>query len=188
MTAAQDQVNNTPTSTDLVGRDHRGKYIRTIDTAERDAEAARLKARGWTYRQIASHLGVDVAAAHKMVRRVLLETVAEPAEEVRAGEVARYDESLRNLEGLRATVLELLERKHYTVSNGRVVCLDDEPLEDDGFVLQVVDRLNAIESQRITVAARRAKLLGLDVPVKQEIAVDLGVEYRIVGVDVGQLR
>lgn len=188
MTTGELQVNDTTTSTALAGRDHRGKYARTIETAERDAEAARMKARGFTYRQIAAHFGVDVAAAHKMVRRVLMETVAEPAEEVRAGEVARYDESLRNLAGLRETVLALLERRHYTVSNGKVVCLDDEPLEDDGFVLQVVDRLNAIESQRIAVSARRAKLLGLDVPVKQEIAVDLGVEYRIVGVDVGQLR
>lgn len=178
MSAGQDQPNAIANRT----RDGRGRYDRSIDTVERDAEAARLKAKSWSYQQIADHLGITKSSAFDAVQRAYADVITEPAEAARKVEIDRYDQSLRNLDDMREMVLDLLKRRHYTVSNGRVVHLDDEPLEDDGFVLSAVDRLNAIESQRNAVAARRAKLMGLDIAVKQEVDLSV-VEYRVVGVN-----
>lgn len=153
-----------------------GRYIRELATAERDAEAARLRSRGMSYRAIATDLGVEVAAAHAAVQRALAAVVAEPAADVRALELDRLD-------AMYAAVLGVLERKHITVNNGKVIQLPDEdgkltPLEDDAPILQAVDRL-------LKIQARRAALLGLDAPVKAETGVTLN--YVIQGVDLGQL-
>jgi hypothetical protein len=51
-------------------------------------------------------------------------------------------------------------------------------LEDDAPVLAAVDRLLRIQE-------RRAKLLGLDAPVRADVGGKLS--YEIVGVDLGQL-
>ncbi|GAA2395473.1 hypothetical protein GCM10010404_61300 [Nonomuraea africana] len=84
-----------------------------------------------------------------------------------------------------------------TVSQGRVVRLgqpfidddgnaavDDgrgEPLEDDAPVLAAIDRMLKIQE-------RRAKLLGLDIPVKQLVGGDVTVTYQFEGVDLGELQ
>ena len=48
-----------------------GKFVRTVESVERDAEAARLRSRGRTYSQIAEELGFcDKGAAHHAVARV----------------------------------------------------------------------------------------------------------------------
>jgi len=143
-----------------------GRFTRSIETAERDAEAARLRARGLSYRAIAARMGVDVSTAHAAVQRALKATVEEPAADVRVLELERLDRMYE-------TVMGVLERKHVTVSNGKVVTLDDEPIEDDGPVLAAVDRLLRIQE-------RRAKLLGLD--AEKKINLSGGVQYEIVGV------
>lgn len=138
-----------------------GKYIRTIADAERDAKAARLRARGWSYSRIAVELGyTDKGNAYHAVQRILVETIAEPAAELRQIELARLD-------ALYEAALGVLERRHITVSNGRVVYVSDKdgvetPLEDDAPVLQAIDRCLRIQE-------RRAKLLGLDAPAKLEV-------------------
>jgi hypothetical protein len=58
---------------------------------------------------------------------------------------------------------------------------DGAPLLDDAPVLAAVDRL-------LKVQERRAKLLGLDVPVKRQVEVDGGLRYEVVGVDLDQLK
>jgi len=152
-------------------RDRTGRFTRTIEHAEQDAAAARLRARGMTYEQIATELDYcDRAAARAAVERALVATVTEPAAEVRQMELARLDEMYR-------AALAVLERRHLTVSHGKIVyvggmpVLDDrgnvtyvggEPLEDDGPVLQAIDRM-------IRIMERRAKLLGLDAPTKVEV-------------------
>ena len=136
-----------------------GRFVRTVDTAERDAEAARLRTRGYSYQQIADELGwVSRGDAYRAVQRVLADTVKEAGDEVRAIELARLD-------GLHVAAMDVLERKHVTVSNGRVVSLDGSgPLPDDGPVLAAIDRLLKIQE-------RRARLLGLDAPTKQAISI-----------------
>ncbi|MGX1483423.1 hypothetical protein RKD45_002499 [Streptomyces griseus] len=135
-----------------------GAYIRTIDDAERDAAAARLRARGHTYQQIADELGwTSRGDAHHAVQRALEATVKEAAAEVRAIELDRLDTLYR-------AALAVLERQHVTVSNGRVVSLNEEPILDDGPVLAAIDRLLKIQE-------RRARLLGLDAPTKAAISI-----------------
>ncbi len=170
MSAGDDQPNTIAGQT----RDGQGRFDRDLETAERDAEAARLRKRSWTYQQIADHLGINRSSAYQAVQRVLKETVQEPAEDLRTLELERLDDMAQ-------AVLKVLEKHHVTVSNGRIVFLGDEPLIDDAPVLAAVDRLLKIQE-------RRAKLLGLDIPVKQEIDVSGGVEYRIVGVSAEDLK
>ncbi|HYS41928.1 MAG TPA: hypothetical protein VEO01_40440 [Pseudonocardiaceae bacterium] len=142
---------------DRSGRGPKGRFVRTADTAERDAEAARLRARGQSYRAIAAELGyVDHAGARKAVQRALVAIVAEPAEEVRALQ-------LEQLDRLALAALGVLERNHVTVSHGRIIRDDNEqPILDDGPVLTAIDRLLKIQE-------RRAKLLGLDAPARHEV-------------------
>jgi len=64
-----------------------------VQTAQQDAEAARLRSAGVTYRDIAEALGIcDASSARKCVERALLATVAEPAEELRRLELMKLDQ------------------------------------------------------------------------------------------------
>jgi hypothetical protein len=148
-----------------------GGFTRTPETAQRDADAARLRGRGWSYRRIAAELGIDVHTAHDAVQRALKAIVEEPAQEVRQLELERLD-------AMYDAVMKVLETKHFTVSQGRLIKIDEEPLEDDAPVLAAVDRL-------LKIQARRAALLGLDAPTKVEQGGKL--TYEIVGVDLGEL-
>lgn len=135
-----------------------GQFVRSLTTAQRDAEAARLRTQGWTYQRIADRLDFKQRAdAYNAVKRVLDATVREAGEDIRALELERLDR-------LEAAANEVLEREHVTVSNGRVVVLHETPLPDDGPVLAAIDRLLKIQE-------RRARLLGLDAPTKQNISI-----------------
>ncbi|MFF7879125.1 hypothetical protein ACFZDM_33430 [Streptomyces californicus] len=135
-----------------------GQFVRSLTTAQRDAEAARLRTQGWTYQRIADHLKFKQRAdAYNAVKRVLDATVREAGEDIRTLELERLDR-------LEAAANEVLEREHVTVSNGRVVVLHETPLPDDGPVLAAIDRLLKIQE-------RRARLLGLDAPTKQAITI-----------------
>jgi hypothetical protein len=172
------------------GRGKSGRFERTIETAERDAEAARLKSRCLGYREIAEQLGfANEGSAYKAVQRALKAIVQEPAEEVKQLELERLDRMYHE-------VLAVLERQHVTVSNGRVVTrqagyevdADGEPLRDgddklvpkyeevldDGPVLQAVDRLLRIQE-------RRARYLGLDVATR------VSVDAENLGREIGEL-
>ena len=80
---------------------------------------------------------------------------------------------LERLDRLYEAAVGVLERHHVTVSQGRVVQLDGEPLPDDGPVLQAIDRLLKLQE-------RRARLLGLD--AAQKLDVSGNVSYTVVGV------
>lgn len=149
------------------GRASNGKFTRTIENAQRDAEAARLRARGKSYQQIADTLGYSSRAdARRGVQLILVETVAEPAAEVREMQLVQLDE-------LTQAALDVLERRHITVSHGRVIYDDDGTvIEDDGPVLAAIDRLLRIQE-------RRAKLLGLDAPSRHEVVTLSAVEAEI---------
>lgn len=67
---------------------------------ERKAEAMRLRIQGFTFREIASRLGVEVATAHGYVKTGLADLAEEQhakATELRAIEVSRLDELMRSL-------------------------------------------------------------------------------------------
>lgn len=175
-------------------RDGKGRYTRSMTTVERDAEAARLRTRGHGYREIGELLGFTTQAAHEAVKRAMAEAIAEPAAAVRDMELGRLDT-------MYVAVLEILERKHVTISQGGIVQIrvldeDGQPilighdpetgrpiyketdLLDDKPALEAVDRL-------LKIQARRAALLGLDSPVKAEAGVV--ITYQIPGIDMTQI-
>jgi hypothetical protein len=149
-----------------------GRYVATEETARRDAEAARLRSKGWAYRRIAAEMGYEShTSAMDAVQRALDAIREEPAQQVKQLELERLD-------AMYDAVMKVLDAKHFTVSQGRLINIDDEPLEDDAPVLAAVDRL-------LKIQARRAALLGLDAPQRVEQGGKL--TYEIVGVSLDQL-
>lgn len=176
-------ANDTPTPDDhpTQARGHRGKFIRTLDTAKRNAQACELKSKGWSYRRIADHFNIDVHTAYDAVQNALKDTLQEPADNLRTLMLERLDAELVRLNDLEEAARAVLERHHVTVSNGQVVRLDGEPILDDAPVLAAIDRLLKIDEQRRKNDESRRKLLGLDQPAKVEHSG--GVKFEIVGVD-----
>jgi len=127
--------------------------VRTPETAERDAEAARLRVQGRTYQQIADALGLSHRdLARRAVERALTDVVREPAAELRALELERLDALWRE-------AWRVMQTNHVRVSGGRVVEHDGKPLRDDGPVLAAIDRL-------VRISERRCHLLGLNAPIR----------------------
>lgn len=125
---------------------------------DRDAEAARLKAIGYTLPEICERLrlGPDTSRAAAAIRRALARSVRFAYDEMRIME-------MQSLEELEATTWRTLRNRHVLVSNGRVVHDETgEPLEDDRFVLEMVDRI-------LKIKERRARMLGLDAPTRAEV-------------------
>lgn len=157
-------------------RGHHGRLIRTLDQAARDAWAAGEIGKGRSYREVAGDLGIAVSSCHEAVRRAyrdLAEPLAGPA---RAAELA-------TLYAARDAALEVLGRRHITVSNGRVVTLADEegkdqPIPDDGPILQAAQTVARI-------SATIHDLMGWKAPARVQLQGE--VTYQIVGVDPGQL-
>lgn len=150
------------------------------DQVALDAKAAQLRAQGMSYQAIADAMGWEAkSTAYRAVARALKDTLGEAPDEVRQLELERLDELWRK-------AYEVMNRDHLTVQHGKVVGRrvgierhDDgiekldhdgktipiyEDLLDDGPVLNAIDRLLRIQE-------RRARLLGLDVPVKAHLTV-----------------
>lgn len=149
---------------------------RQVEITERRTRAIQLRNAGASWTDIANELGyANGSAASNDVTRALDVANRDLTESV---EVFR-DRELDRLDQLRQAAVEVLERHHVTVQNGKVVRLDDEPLLDDAPVLAAIDRLVKIsESQR--------KLLGLDSAVKVETSG--AVRFEVAGVDVEGLK
>lgn len=155
-------------------RSGKGQYVRTPATAERDAQAAQLRTQGLTYREIALELGFsDRSNARQAVYRALQDVTREPAEELLKVELERLDNQLVRLNYLETAARKVLNTRHITVNNGHVITHPEtgQPMEDDGPVLQAIDRLVKIEDARNRNAERRAKLTGLDAAVKVDATV-----------------
>lgn len=155
--------------------------------AQRRTRVLAMRIEERTYAEIAAELGISESVAQQDYRRAI--------EQCR-GELAATVAQARTLELARLAAMErevwaVLRRRHLVVSNGRVVRrfvgverdedgierLDPdgkvipvfEELEDDAPILQAVDRLERI-------SARRARLLGLDAPVKVEVSDEVDAE------------
>lgn len=149
-----------------------GEYVRTPETAARDARAAELRAQGWSYPQIGEELGIDKSNARKACRRALREIVQGPAEKLLAIHMER-------LETLYEAAMEVLEADHVVVSHGQIIRGDDgQPLKDNG------PKLAAIREARSTLDSFWT-LTGMKKPAKVEHSG--GVKYEIIGVDPADL-
>jgi hypothetical protein len=154
-------------------RDSRGHPVRTTEQAERDAWAAGQRSLGRSYRAIAADLGISVSTCHQAVRRAFHD-IAEPlALPARTAE-------LEILEAARDAALEVMARRHVTVSNGKVIYLTNEaePLEDDGPVLQAAQTVARI-------SATIHDLMGWKAASKVQVSGE--VTYQLVGIDPADL-
>lgn len=89
-----------PTATAGPGHSRTGSFVRTIENAEQDTQAARLRATGMSHAQIARVLGyADESGARRAVQRALAAVPVEAVEELRTLEAARLDHLLERLAG-----------------------------------------------------------------------------------------
>lgn len=155
-----------------------------LAVARRRAEAIRLKATGQTWQQVADALGYSSrGAACQDIKRAL-----EQEREDLGDAVATYRGlELARLERYTEVATEVLDRDHVAVSQGRIVreglpYIDEETGRakiDEGRGAPVLDdmpKLKAVGELRQLSESRR-KLLGLDVPVRQEFGGDLTVKH-----------
>lgn len=149
-------------------RDGNGRPIRTAAQVERDAWAAEQRGLGRSYRTIAADLGISVGSCHAAVRRAFKD-IAEPlVAEARAAELAV-------LEGARDAALDVLQRKHVTISYGQIMKGEDgKPLLDDGPILQAAQTVARVSS---TIH----DLMGWKSASKVQLSGE--VTYQLVGVD-----
>lgn len=158
---------------DQTSRNSKGQYVRTTETAARDARAVELRAQGWTYQRIADELGyTNKTSVIDACRRAVRDIVKGPAEQLIAMHAER-------LETLYEKALEVMEEDHVVVSHGHIVTDDaGNPVKDHG------PKLAAIREARATMESFR-KLMGLDQPT--QVAVSGAVRYEVVGVDPADL-
>ena len=143
----------------MAKRDGRGRYVRQVASIDRDAEALRLRAQGWSLQHISDQLGYGGKGnVHDALERAKADVIDTPARELVAQELA-------NLDYLIDVTLGVLHANHVTVSHGRLITMDDgSPLPDHGPVMQAVNTLKGLyESRR--------KLTGVDAALKLEATV-----------------
>jgi hypothetical protein len=135
---------------------------RSFATREKDSRALLLRQQGLSYRSIAREMGWNSASgARQAVQRSLADAVTEAVDEIRQIESARLDDMMKML-------LRIAMTTHYqTTATGVVARHPDtgEPLIDSDPVTRAVMGL-------LRISERRAKLLGLDAPVKHTITLD----------------
>lgn len=129
------------------------RYERTILTAEQDAQAAQLRAKGKPYREIAEIVGISKGGAYKAVQRAIAAVPVEAVNELRAIECARLDAVI-------ARLWDIVDADHPYVSNGRR--FDD--LSDAGPVIHAL-------TQIVRTSESKRRLLGLDAPTRQTLTV-----------------
>ena len=110
--------------------------------AERRLKAISLRKAGHAWESVGAQMGITQQAAQQLVKRALAATMREATADLRALEVARLDDLLLALYSL-------------ATSNDPELPLTRLQLEAQDRVLRIMER--------------RAKLLGLDAPSKQEI-------------------
>ncbi|MCU1687846.1 MAG: hypothetical protein JWQ81_8585 [Amycolatopsis sp.] len=148
-------------------------------TAERKVKIVAWRRDGVTFEEIGRLLNPDAP----LTKQTVWEHYKRALKETPAMEVQQYrTEQLERLDGLLRSAREVLDKEHIAVSNGKVMRNPDsgEVLLDDGPKLQAIETIRKLEE-------RRAKLLGLDSPVKVEQTGSTTVNYLINGVDVGKM-
>lgn len=142
-------------------RDGAGRFLRTVESAERDAEAIRLLCEGATYQRIADVLEYgDRSSAHRAVKSALAAIPAPEAAMLREVEGERLDRLIRE-------AFAVLGRDHVHISQGGKVVRDDDGnlIYDDGPKLAAINTL-------VRLSERRAKLFGLDAPTRIKASVE----------------
>lgn len=153
-------------------RDGKGRWRKGIESYERDAEACRMYVAGKTYQMIADELGYgNRGHAHTAVQKILMETIREPADEVRALMRARQEE-------IYVMARAVAMRKHFAHSAGKLIYMNGEPLVDDGPKLAAMDRMGRAmaEVSKLTGAYSPQKFENLSLEAVQAEIARLEVE------------
>ena len=141
--------------------------------AQNRKRVVELRDQNLSFRQIAAELSLDVHTVWRQYQKAMRDIPAEAIAEHAANQAKRRAEQLERIDMERESVMEVLTAFHVTVSQGRVVDLNGDPVADTGPVLAAIDRLVKLDDQE-------AKLLGLY--AKAELNVSGGVKYEVVGV------
>lgn len=132
-------------------RTGKGRYARTVETAERDGQAARLHATGSNYREIADALGwATEEGARQAVKRAIASAVQPAGEELLAQRQAELGEMRRH-------AWSVVQSPGWAVSpKGELVRDDDgRPIPDQAVRLSGLNTL-------VKVSESERRLLGLD--------------------------
>lgn len=136
-----------------LSRNPGGEFQHDIDQAALDTAAARMRAAGFSYQEIADNQSVSVSTSHGRVQRALAAVPVEAVAELRTVELQRLDDMLKQ-------ALIVLRKDHPLVSHGRLVpgVSDARP------------KLAAIDVM-LRISSSRRRLLGLDAPIKHDVKV-----------------
>jgi DNA-binding CsgD family transcriptional regulator len=153
---------------------HAQSSCQTVEVQNRKNDILRMRTEGMSFREIADEMGLTNGYVYKLYKKALKSIIVENVVEVRKMELARLD-------ALQEEVIKVLREFNPLVSGGRVVYDVDLPsdnieLDEEG---EPVERsLRKLPDQKLKFDAinsalkimeRRAKLLGLDAPVKAEV-------------------
>lgn len=133
--------------------------------AERRTRVLAMRVEQRPYAEIAAKLGISEDVARKDYERA----VAERGHALDAQRKPAIAIELAKLDAIEQAAWEVLRRDHIVIQHGKVVRLNRKPVTDDGPVLNAIDRL-------LRAAERRARLLGLDAPVKVEVSDEVDAE------------
>lgn len=151
----------------------------------RQAEALKLRTKGHTFREIADRLQVDVATAHRYVKAglaELAETTQDEAKHLRELELARLDALLVKLwpfaTGDLAPYIADMEAKlqELAIADPKAAKKSDLAKMLEGFIDGIP--LDDYVKRVLDVIRLRARLLGLEAPVKHAATDPTGEEER----------
>lgn len=145
---------------------------KSIEQAQRRAEMLRLRLEGNTLVEISDQMGITSGTVQRIISHALTTMVRGPVEELRALEVARCDELLFQ-------AMETVRAFHPLIANGKVVSapmLDEQgcpvrnPEKGDVLTQVLADPMPKLAAVSVALRCmeRRAKLLGLDAPVRSQ--------------------
>lgn len=128
----------------------------TVEVADQQRTCYDLRLRHHTLRQISALTGLSVGTVYNRINDEIDRVVSPYREQYRVLERERLEEISRRL-------LDMMSRPHYVISkDGDVLTVDDERVEDVAVTLACIDRFMKVQD-------RRARLEGLDAPVKVDI-------------------
>lgn len=146
-------------------RDGRGRFTRGVESAERDAEAFRLKSRGWTLQAISDELEYGGKQnVSRAIKRAETDILMPGVEVYRRMQLAAIDDALR-------VVFEVLDGEHPLVSQGGKVVYDKDEHGTDVKLLDDGPRLAAVRELR-ALLERQAKITGSDAPQRRVVTLD----------------
>jgi hypothetical protein len=144
-----------PSTSGTVERYVHPSKLTNVDLAEQQRTCYELRLRHHTIREIAAITGLSVGTVHKRITDEIETTVSPYREQYRVLERER-------LEGISRRLLDMMSRPHYVIKDGQVLTVEGEPVEDVAVTLACTDRF-------LRVQERRARLEGLDAPVKVDV-------------------